>query len=141
MEYTAEIISSSKFRIKRKQIQGTLMFFTRLLWSYYTEGGKAWKQGLFGAFQVIFTFIVLPVDFVISLFHLALKIIHEITKLLFKILLSIFEQISEKALGTALKYSILIALAIFLYTIILDGTWKELYYKLSELLQSLLLLL
>lgn len=137
MEYTAEIISTDKFRVKRKSISGSFLFFSRLLWSYYPTGGRAWMQGVFIALQVIFTFAVLPLDVVFSLLHFGLKLLLEVLKIILKGFLILWKVFSEKALGTTFKWIVLIAVTILIYTIIKDGLWINLYQQLSDWLRFL----
>ena len=138
-DITAEIITTNRFQIlSRKRIEIGGFYFSRLVWNFFPEGGRAWQQGLFIFMQLLFQSLALPVDIVIGILSFTYKAAIEILKWVLGLLSELLKVLFKSVFGTALKW-ILVPVIIFIFYIVYDtGLWSKLYQILHELLSQYL---
>jgi len=132
--YYTEII---RFRIKKRSIELGSLFFSRLLYSYSSEGGKAWQQGLFISIQMIFVVPALILDSICLFVYAIYRLLMFLFKFFFNSLFEIFKSGSQSFLTPLFKWAFLIIAIMFSYTIISNGTWRKYIETFSQLLSQL----
>ena len=135
MKYTAEIQTS--FKIKNRSIKIGILFFSRLVFSYYPEGGKAWQQALFISLQLIILLFALQLDFISLIFYSAFKLLKSLLNLFWQLFTQLFKSVSESLFSNLFKWLIILIVIMFLYTIFSDGSWTKYTDKFSFYLHQL----
>jgi len=120
------------FKVKRTEVSykdASVLFFTRLVWSFIPVSGKWYQTSLLYSFQILSVFLTIPIDLLLMTFE---KLIIPIILILAKGFIDMIFKLFGKFFG----WLILIGLVFSVFSIIYSGEWRNLYQMFLDLYSS-----
>ena len=127
------------FKIRSKDTDWGVFFFTRLIWAKIPEDGKWFHSSLFITFQLIITAIAIVADVaVMAVEYLFIKLALLILTGIWDLIKLLFQTVINKFLGKVFGWVAVIAVLFISFSLYKSGQWQIILKKLEELFSLLL---